>query len=640
MKGKRKFKEQAFLLVLAAVFSLLLVSQVPAYADTSPGSGWPFIVEKAQQDGSLISNYGESSDASDKIQKSQKLEIKPKAEPPEHFSIKYREQFFSFKDNPILTNNGEIYICAVDPDFGKMFDTMGITHSWFNFSQRLFLHHSGKTVNWFVNQGTAKIGEQEVSIPVIARSEKGKPYIPLRTIAGLLDFKLTPGNNFVAVQPAVSITSAIARNESTIDFIVSSPSRIDYNVSYTSRPPTVRLSISDAGYISQLKNFSLEGVKFSVTDTVEQDNLSILLEFPEHWKGIVVPSGHRNQVVIRMKPNLVFAWGTKEEVLTSIEPSADDGRLSLNFKTTNPVQYYWSFSPDERKLFVDFPFVLKGHRIDSLNFRSPYVKNYRVTTYKPDNVSITRVEFELADNTSFKICEPDIREPRTFALLIGPAYLLPDASPYQGSAGTPAYFGNRIIVIDPGHGGSDPGAVYNGIREKDLTLCIAKSLAAQLTQRGWKVILTRDTDRDVSFPGSKAATELQARVDVAHRHNAALFISIHCNASLNRSARGTSIHWFKPEDRSFALALRDALGANIGTTNRGISKDQFYVLSRTRVPAVLVEAAFMSNSADLRILSCINNRQKIAGHLARSIDLFMNSPNMASAPVRSSGSGE
>jgi N-acetylmuramoyl-L-alanine amidase len=647
MNPAGKLKVRTLVLSLILLLSFCLMCQAQAFAGTNNEKNWPFVVEKNQQYDTTITIDSNKGIENPSVRNRNYDNFHFKAEKNEsendyhkYYSVKFREQYFPFRDNPVLNVNGEIYICAVDPDFNRMFDAMGITHSWFNTSQRLFLHYSGRTITWFVNQKTAQVGDREISIPLTVKMERGKPYLPLRTIAGLLDFKLTPDSKFVKIQSVVSISTVNTHDENTIDFLVSSPSRIEYNVTYTSKPPTVRLTIPYAGYAEKLKNFSMEGVRFTVTDMDNPDSLSVLLEFPEHWRGVVVPSGSRNQALIRMRPNMVYAWGTKEEVLTSVEPSSDNNLLSLLFQLSNPVQYYWFFNADENKLYIDFPFVLKGHRLDSLSFRSSYIKNYRVRTFKTDNVTITRFEIELADGIVYKVGEPRLRDFRSFALVIGPEYLISDPSPYQGSAGIPVFIGNKVIVIDPGHGGSDPGAVYNGIREKDLTLCIAKSLASQLTQRGWKVILTRDTDRDVSFPGSRAAAELQARVDVAHRHNAALFISIHCNASLNRSARGTSIHWFKPEDRQFALALRDALGANIGTTNRGISKDQFYVLSRTRVPAVLVEAAFMSNTSDLRILSCFNNRQKIAEHLARSIDHYMNSPSMASIPVRTSGSGE
>ena len=99
---------------------------------------------------------------------------------------------------------------------------------------------------------------------------------------------------------------------------------------------------------------------------------------------------------------------------------------------------------------------------------------------------------------------------------------------------------NKIITIDPGHGGSDSGAVGpNGYTEKEGAFAISQKVASILNQSGAKVVMTRDSDVDVYGPNASARNELQARVDVGNNANSDIFVSIHCNAFVNPAANGT-----------------------------------------------------------------------------------------------------
>ncbi|MHB2015507.1 MAG: N-acetylmuramoyl-L-alanine amidase family protein, partial [Candidatus Xenobia bacterium] len=181
------------------------------------------------------------------------------------------------------------------------------------------------------------------------------------------------------------------------------------------------------------------------------------------------------------------------------------------------------------------------------------------------------------------------------------------------------------IVLDPGHGGSDPGchSPYTGVYEKQVTLDICLKMKKDLEARGWRVLLTRDDDRDLTWPHSPDALELGARANVANYHNADLFVSIHCNASTSPSLRGTSIHWFKADDYPLAESLREALGDSLGVPMDGLIHSRFYVLRHTTVPAVLVETAYLTNPVDGEMLSEDSYRTQVAGKLADALCQYM-----------------
>ena len=199
----------------------------------------------------------------------------------------------------------------------------------------------------------------------------------------------------------------------------------------------------------------------------------------------------------------------------------------------------------------------------------------------------------------------------------------------SGVATTDGFLGGsagRTVVIDPGHGGGDSGCQNRrlGLYEKDINLDICLRLRKLLEQRGWKVTLTREDDRDLTYAGSPDAMELEARANVANRIHADIFVSIHCNASHNSGARGSSVYYYKDEDYALAQSL-DVLGSAVGFDEQGVIQNRFAVLRLTNMPAALVETAFLSNPSEGAMLGDSRVRQAIAERLAWGLDRYLQS---------------
>jgi N-acetylmuramoyl-L-alanine amidase CwlD len=177
----------------------------------------------------------------------------------------------------------------------------------------------------------------------------------------------------------------------------------------------------------------------------------------------------------------------------------------------------------------------------------------------------------------------------------------------------------KLIVIDAGHGGSDAGAAHNGLTEKDVTLDISMRLRALLLARGWQVKMTRADDTDVYAPNDSAKEELQARDDVANNAGARLFVSVHVNSFTSASLNGTTTYYYKGSDLSLAEAIHRRLISALGTKDDGVRKENFYVLHHARMPAALVETAFLSNPSDAELLRSPAFLQKIALSIAEGI---------------------
>lgn len=165
---------------------------------------------------------------------------------------------------------------------------------------------------------------------------------------------------------------------------------------------------------------------------------------------------------------------------------------------------------------------------------------------------------------------------------------------------------NKIITIDPGHGGSDSGAVGpNGYTEKEGAFVISQKVASILNQSGAKVVMTRDSDVDVYGPNASARNELQARVDVGNNANSDIFVSIHCNAFVNPAANGTQTFYYGSsyQGQRLAQSIQEKMIEANGLRDRGISTCNFYVVKHSYMPAVLIETAFITNYDEEALLS-------------------------------------
>jgi N-acetylmuramoyl-L-alanine amidase len=210
----------------------------------------------------------------------------------------------------------------------------------------------------------------------------------------------------------------------------------------------------------------------------------------------------------------------------------------------------------------------------------------------------------------------------------------PPASTWKFGAPPPAGTNPRLIVIDPGHGGSDDGAMHNGLVEKELNLNVAERLRALLIARGWLVKMTRETDVDVFAPNDSAHDELQARCDVSNQAGARLFISIHTNSFTTSELSGTTTYYYKSDSYGLADAVHARLAATLPTADDGIRKENFYVIHHTTAPAILVEMAFLSNPGDAQLLKTDAFLQKIAVGIANGVGDYA-TPGQ---PVSSNGS--
>jgi N-acetylmuramoyl-L-alanine amidase len=219
----------------------------------------------------------------------------------------------------------------------------------------------------------------------------------------------------------------------------------------------------------------------------------------------------------------------------------------------------------------------------------------------------------------------------------------------------------KTIVIDPGHGGEDPGAAYNNVQEKDLVLKVAKLLDRKLRNKGFDIIMTRT--EDVFIP-------LKERTKIADAARADLFVSIHCNAApRKREMEGAETYFlsaarsdwartveatensairfevkdgsssseldyilndlaqtqFLEESQEAAICIQESMIQRCDLYNRGVKQANFYVLRLNYMPAVLVEIAFITNSKDRKKLLENEFLERVSNAIVEGIETYAKS---------------
>lgn len=305
------------------------------------------------------------------------------------------------------------------------------------------------------------------------------------------------------------------------------------------------------------------------------------------------------------------------------------------------------------RIYLDITGARVGTGIHDLKIADEQLKTARVGQYRPDVVRVVLDVDRIKEFKVFSLADPfriiiDVKGNRPLELknlteqIHAASANLPEDKavenrnekplPKQSASFKPGKI--RRIVVDPGHGGHDPGAVgAGGTQEKDVVLSIGRKLAEKIREElGIDVVMTRSTD--VFIP-------LEERTAIANKVNADLFVSVHANASLNRNASGIETYYLNlaKTEKAAQLAAREngtslekvsllqailfdlmanyklndsahlaeevqkslykkINGAYSGTRNLGVKQGPFYVLVGATMPSILVETAFISNEAE------------------------------------------
>ncbi len=226
-----------------------------------------------------------------------------------------------------------------------------------------------------------------------------------------------------------------------------------------------------------------------------------------------------------------------------------------------------------------------------------------VTILPPTNVAIASIPDQPPASASQPITVPPGPQP--------PAGVPPQ--PQLPVTPVPPNLSQVVVVIDPGHGGRDPGAVgIGGLQEKNVVLPVSLRVAELLRAQGIQVIMTRSDDRTL---------DLQPRVDIANQGRGTIFVSIHANAiSLSRpDVNGIETYYFSEAGRRLAETIHASILPASGMRDRGVKQARFYVLRNTAMPSTLLEIGFLTGQDDVQRLADAAWRERMAQAIADGI---------------------
>jgi N-acetylmuramoyl-L-alanine amidase len=289
----------------------------------------------------------------------------------------------------------------------------------------------------------------------------------------------------------------------------------------------------------------------------------------------------------------------------------------LDIVTEDNVRPRVKLIGDPTRLVVDLPSVTIG-KPRSEEELTDYVKEVRIGQF---DRSTTRIVVELEDDYTVDPKKIKVRglAPNRWYIQL-PSFIEEgdiDELPENGVAiatplPTPYPKSRIVVVVDPGHGGRDVGAVgLNGLYEKNVILPIGLELAEILKRQGMQVVLTRSKDVFI---------DLAPRVAIANRAKARAFVSVHANsAGDNSSVNGLETYYYNSNSLKLAQTVHRNILQRISVRDRGVKRARFYVIRNTTMPAILVEVGFVTGSQDGRNLGSSSYRRKMAEAIAQGV---------------------
>ncbi len=366
------------------------------------------------------------------------------------------------------------------------------------------------------------------------------------------------------------------------------------------------------------------------------------------------------------------------------------GNVRLVFDSDQSFDYKVFLLGDPKRLIIDTQNVRVNPKIVNNLDSNNFVSDPRLGTVGVDDVriafnlrkaAVVKKAFLLPPQSSFGwrfVVDLELASEREFASKLGSSHALTNDNYKESKVAEKAATNKqvikesntkKVIVLDPGHGGQDPGAIgYSGVYEKNITLAMGRELKALLDKKGkYKVYLTRNTDKFIP---------LRERVRIARRYKADLFMSIHADSALNRSAKGLSVYTLSEnasDKEAAALAEREnkadvISGLNLvehskevsdilinlaqrETMNRSSEFASFMVQEMRRsvklvanthrfagfavlkapdIPAVLLEMGYLSNRQEEKLLQQKSYRKKLAESATEAIDKYFENMTHAS----------
>ncbi|OQA17523.1 MAG: N-acetylmuramoyl-L-alanine amidase LytC precursor [bacterium ADurb.Bin363] len=531
---------------------------------------------------------------------------------------------------PVLFRDNMFFLPADDKGTGNIVKYFEGTISCNE--EEVYIAKSGKPSRFKIGQKRTILSGQEGTTMYPSFFQDNHIYLSLDdfTSALYVHYIFDKEVNSIKFLPAIYSISC-KEIEDRIDILASATSQIDYRINYSKEDFSFIVEVPDC-FVSLSGNI-VPGNSDIIKDikTSQMDNIACLKIILKRAVPIAIsPRINLSSIPIRIDLSgnpVTELWLPevsedllKEEchlkrpgLIKNLDFEVTPDKKIIRIDTGGFLAYEWHrLSEGDNRFYIDFTrAVLRRKSLIKL-IQDDIISDIKLVqiTNKPE---LVRLVFQLKKKVNL-IVVPSEDKINELLIVISNNEDLSEEFPVTGKGFFGRASSGSTIVIDPGHGGRDTGAINSsmGLQEKDINLDIALRVEQLLIKAGYNVILTRMTDRDLTWDGSPDRMELEARTDVANNLKASVFVSIHNDSSCNKDLNGTCTYYYKDIDYDLACILQKHLIAQGGLKNRGIKRSDFYVLKHTDMPAVLLEIAFMSNKGNALLLMTSEFRDKVA----------------------------
>ena len=385
----------------------------------------------------------------------------------------------------------------------------------------------------------------------------------------------------------------------TKPLVLSSPTRLVYDIPNATVNPVLRnkeIPLNDVETI-KIGQFERETARIVITSNNANNYIPI-----------IYPDSQRIAFIDRKSTTYQALYPAKT-TLNSVNDEINDSKThSVKMVFSKPVIY----ALDRNQKNIEF-LLLNADRSPDLNLKSNFLfEGSKISNLKNGGLKVTiplksddildvhtgvdakTIRIKIRSNTA----DLPAAEKESSGIIMPSSMLSRDVN-------------KRFVVIDPGHGGGDHGAIRGGISEKDITLDVSKRVRDLLEKKGYEVFMTREIDETVS---------LQERVEISENLVPDMFVSIHVNSSNSDSPNGLETHYYKDNSLILAKTVHASMLNHVQANNRGLFKSKFYVINHTTAPAILLEIGFMSNPIERVQLITDFRKQATAKAIAEGID--------------------
>lgn len=504
-----------------------------------------------------------------------------------------------------------------------------------------------KTIT-FSSTDTAKISELSALKDEVSFESDGVAYEKGNVLSGYnnVDNVLT----LVSDQP---ITSATISNTTMkqLKVTVQNASCTDANVKVQNSIVTDVISSNNGTYASFVLNLAVDKAQFKASLSQDRKVLELTV-LPNYLTNVTVQNTATKDIITitgvsalspnvaldstkkNLTVNLPYTEGSIKDVTKKINGYNMDSvaiknlALSIQLSTSTVVKCNYSIVQKDNQTIIEITKLLNSYSVkinkpssvkeNSYTYTDDYLNKRLILTVPGNQVAFyNKNKPEILKNAATSVTAKLNAKGDTELYINTSKIRAFDVEEYDGAyyitICAPKEMYSKIVVLDPGHGGTDSGAIGNGLKEKEVVQKIVLTYAKKYfdQNKDIKVYYTRLSD---TYP------TLLGRANIANEVEADLFISVHINSATNTSAKGTEVFYHSTLNNTTSSGLSSSkvatyantyLNAAVGSTNRGVKRSNLSVLRNTTMPGCLMEVAFISNSSDAAILKNTSKLDKV-----------------------------